>query len=132
MNINLKNIVIAFTSIIPYSVSLTRSSNSLSSSLASRYYHHSHNNNNIKLTTLLKSQKIETSTTDPNMVTVRTALDEAGSKGEFVRRDAAWRNWVKQGMKKKKTYFFLFNLFFFLSLFALLYCDLSYVFFCFY
>jgi hypothetical protein len=28
----------------------------------------------------------------------RTALlDEHGAKGEFVRKDAAWRNWVKNG-----------------------------------
>ena len=29
---------------------------------------------------------------------VRTALDESGVKGEFKRVDAAWRNWIENGM----------------------------------
>lgn len=28
---------------------------------------------------------------------VRSALDEVGTKGEFKRRDAAWRNWISRG-----------------------------------
>jgi len=35
----------------------------------------------------------------PSAKKARTALDELSEKtGEFVRRDAAWRNWVKDGM----------------------------------
>jgi hypothetical protein len=42
-----------------------------------------------------KTDPTETAST---MVTnARTALEEQGSKGEFLRRDAAWRNWVKNG-----------------------------------
>jgi hypothetical protein len=28
---------------------------------------------------------------------IRTALEESGASGEFVRKEASWRNWVKNG-----------------------------------
>jgi hypothetical protein len=30
-------------------------------------------------------------------VAARTALDEFGTKGEFKRTDAVWRNWIGEG-----------------------------------
>ena len=33
----------------------------------------------------------------------RTALEESGQKGEFVRKDAAWRNWIQKGSSTFKT-----------------------------
>lgn len=30
-------------------------------------------------------------------IAARTALDEMSVKGEFKRKDAAWRNWVSKG-----------------------------------
>ena len=34
-------------------------------------------------------------------VKARTALDEAGTKGEFLRKDSAWRNWVSREPQAK-------------------------------
>ena len=31
------------------------------------------------------------------VVSARTALDEFGTKGEFKRTDAVWRNWIGEG-----------------------------------
>ena len=41
--------------------------------------------------------KLLLSRTLTSTMAARTALDEHGDKGEFVRKDAAWRNWVKNG-----------------------------------
>jgi hypothetical protein len=43
------------------------------------------------------SVKRKTAITASKPFTVRTALDEHGLKGEFVRKDASWRNWVSRG-----------------------------------
>ena len=40
---------------------------------------------------------IDKQTMAPSLKKARTALDEKSETGEFKRRDAAWRNWVKNG-----------------------------------
>lgn len=37
------------------------------------------------------------SSSPPSQTKARTALDELGTRGEFKRREAAWRNWIKAG-----------------------------------
>lgn len=39
----------------------------------------------------------------------RTALDEHSSKGEFVRKDAAWRNWIQNGTLAAAVTKFLYH-----------------------
>jgi hypothetical protein len=45
----------------------------------------------------LNNNELRRSRTLTSTMAARTALDEHGDKGEFVRKDAAWRNWVKNG-----------------------------------
>jgi hypothetical protein len=45
----------------------------------------------------LNNNKLRRSRSLTSTMAARTALDEHGDKGEFVRKDAAWRNWVKNG-----------------------------------
>jgi len=39
-------------------------------------------------------------TTGTTVAAAHTALDESGTKGEFKRTDAIWRNWIGQGMHR--------------------------------
>jgi hypothetical protein len=72
-----------------------RSFSSSSLYLGSRkLLHNYYNNNNNELVVVRRTCAARTSDTT---MAARTALDEHGAKGEFVRKDAAWRNWVKNG-----------------------------------